>query len=189
MVFLSTCWSASSLGEISRCSASVMEFGIWHIVHSLDSCMPVFLKLAARQSSYLESKICYRFLPTFSFVFCPDFVDICPFLCCGQLFGLLFVIRLLYFLKCVPIWLSVKGDAWILPKFKNNTLVSVFSCKCGVWLPTHIQSHVMLFICYFIFHSGVFTNKAVAKLKTTWMNNCGRVGIVWLERDTARLVT
>ena len=35
---------------ISRCSASIMEFGIWHILRSLDSYMPIFLILAARQS-------------------------------------------------------------------------------------------------------------------------------------------
>jgi hypothetical protein len=45
--------------------------------------------------SYLESKICYHFLPTFAFVFCPDFVVTSPFLCRGQLVGFLFVIRLL----------------------------------------------------------------------------------------------
>jgi hypothetical protein len=50
MVFLRTCWLVSSVGQCSRCSSSVMEFGIWHIVHSLDSHMPVFLKWAARQS-------------------------------------------------------------------------------------------------------------------------------------------
>jgi len=32
----------------------------------------------------LVSKICYCFLPRFVFVFCPDFMAICPF-CCGQL--------------------------------------------------------------------------------------------------------
>jgi len=41
----------------------------------------------------LESKVYCRFLPRFAVVFCPDFVDISPFLCCGQLFGLLFVLH------------------------------------------------------------------------------------------------
>jgi len=40
----------------------------------------------------LESKVYYRFLPRFAVVFCPDFVDISSFLCCGQLFGFLFVL-------------------------------------------------------------------------------------------------
>jgi len=50
MVFLSTCWSVSSLQQCSRCSSSMLQFGIWHIVPSLGSYMPVFLKQAARQS-------------------------------------------------------------------------------------------------------------------------------------------
>ena len=50
MVFLSACWSVSSLGQRSRCSSSVVESGIWQTVNSLDSYMPVFLKWAARQS-------------------------------------------------------------------------------------------------------------------------------------------
>jgi len=49
-VFLSTCWSVSSLEQHSRCSSSMLEFGIWQIVHSLDSYMPIFLTRAARQS-------------------------------------------------------------------------------------------------------------------------------------------
>ena len=49
-MFLSTCWLVSSLGQCSRCSLSMVEFGVWHIVHSLDSYMPVFLMCAARQS-------------------------------------------------------------------------------------------------------------------------------------------
>jgi len=44
---------------------AMVEFGIWHIVHSLDSYMPVFLKWAARPPT-LESKICYRFLSRFA---------------------------------------------------------------------------------------------------------------------------
>jgi len=42
--------------------------------------------------SFLEPKICYHFLPKFVFVFCPDFVDISPFFCCGQLISFLFVL-------------------------------------------------------------------------------------------------
>lgn len=30
--------------EFRRCSSSMVEFDVWHIVHSLDSFMPVFLK-------------------------------------------------------------------------------------------------------------------------------------------------
>ena len=44
MVFLSTCWLVLSLGQCSRCSSSMPEFGIWHVVHSLDTYVPVFLK-------------------------------------------------------------------------------------------------------------------------------------------------
>jgi hypothetical protein len=36
-------WSVLSLGQCSRCSSSMVEFGIWHIVHSLDSYMPIEL--------------------------------------------------------------------------------------------------------------------------------------------------
>jgi len=39
-VFLSTCWSESSLGQCSRFSLSMVEFGVGQIVHSLDSYMP-----------------------------------------------------------------------------------------------------------------------------------------------------
>jgi len=39
-----------SLGQYSRCSLSVVEFGIRQIVHSLDLYMPIFLKRASRQS-------------------------------------------------------------------------------------------------------------------------------------------
>jgi len=53
----------------------------------------------------LESKICYCFLPSFAFVFCLDFVDISPFLCCGQLVGFLFVLLSYFaiqeFFQCV----------------------------------------------------------------------------------------
>ena len=37
------------LGQCSRCSSSMAEFDTWHIVHSLDSCMHIFLMQAARQ--------------------------------------------------------------------------------------------------------------------------------------------
>jgi len=37
MVFWSTCWSVSCLGQYSRCSSSMVEFGIWRIVTSLHS--------------------------------------------------------------------------------------------------------------------------------------------------------
>jgi hypothetical protein len=40
----------------------------------------------------LESKIFYHVLPSFAFVFCPDFVDIYAFLYCGQLIGFSFVL-------------------------------------------------------------------------------------------------
>jgi hypothetical protein len=43
MVFLGICW----LGNEFR---AMLEFGIWQIVHSLDSYMPIFLKRAAKQS-------------------------------------------------------------------------------------------------------------------------------------------
>jgi len=44
----------------------------------------------------LESNICYRFLPRFAFVFHPEFVDISPFRCCGQLTVFLFVLRIYF---------------------------------------------------------------------------------------------
>ena len=50
MVFLSPCWSVLSLGQFGGCSLFMVEFGIWHIVHSLGSYMPLFLKWAGRQS-------------------------------------------------------------------------------------------------------------------------------------------
>jgi hypothetical protein len=55
MVFLSTYSLILSLGQRSRCSSSMVEFGIWHIVHSLDSYMPFFLKWAARRSCHVLS--------------------------------------------------------------------------------------------------------------------------------------
>ena len=59
MVFLNTCWLVSSLEQHSRYSLSMVEFGIWHIVHSLDSYIPVFLKWTARQSyPVLSLKFC-----------------------------------------------------------------------------------------------------------------------------------
>jgi len=42
---------------------------------------------------WIEPIICYRFLPRFALVFCPDFVDISPLLCCAQLVCFLFVLR------------------------------------------------------------------------------------------------
>jgi len=50
MVFFSICCMVSSLRQYSRCSLSMVEFGIWQIVHSLDSYVPIFLKRAVRQS-------------------------------------------------------------------------------------------------------------------------------------------
>jgi hypothetical protein len=47
---LEPCWLVMSLRQRIRCSSSVVELGICHIVHSLDSYMPIFLKRAARQS-------------------------------------------------------------------------------------------------------------------------------------------
>jgi len=54
--------------------------------------------------SFLESKICYHFFLRFVFVFCPDFMDISPFLCCGWLVGVLFVL-LSYFV--IQVFLTV----------------------------------------------------------------------------------
>ena len=56
--------------------------------------------------SCLESKICYRFLLRLAFVFCPDFVDISPFLCCSQLICFLFV---LYSYFAIQVFFSVSA--------------------------------------------------------------------------------
>ena len=61
----------------------------------------------------LEPKICYHFLPRFAIVFHPDFVNISPFLCCGQIVDFLIVrvaIRLptdatVYFVYLFPLFL------------------------------------------------------------------------------------
>ena len=50
MVFSGTCCLVSRLGQCSRCSSSMVEFGLRHIVHSLDSYIPIFLKRSSRQS-------------------------------------------------------------------------------------------------------------------------------------------
>jgi hypothetical protein len=47
---LSTYCSVWDLGQYSRFTSSMVESGIWQIVHSLDSYKPVFFKWSARQS-------------------------------------------------------------------------------------------------------------------------------------------
>ena len=67
-MFLSACWSVSSLGQCSGCSSSVVEFRIWQTVHSLDSYMPVFLNPLTPNDDYsgrtalLTSKRCILYI-------------------------------------------------------------------------------------------------------------------------------
>ena len=83
--------------------------------------------------SCLESKICYRLLPRFAFVFCSDFVDISPFLCCGQLVGFLFVLHSFFVIQVNLV--SAQFPKYQTPPWMRNICYiarnSILTNKCS----------------------------------------------------------